>query len=481
MILRSRSLLLCAALHAASAAASVAQVDTLGLRRDTRFLSADSLQGRDTGSAGERLAAAYIAERLRALGLEPVDRAGFIVPLPLVRAQLAEASRVRVSAPTGAATFASSEFHASIGGVGSLRSFEGPAVFIRSTLDAAATADVYGRVIVTTGPLGEAGAPTLRRWIAEGAAGVILPTLQTAEFQQVQAAATRDLLVDAGVDEPVWQPDLPIIIAAPNVVRALISTRPPGPADGIDSPHELAVTVAAELRFATTVVPSFNVAGIVPGSDPALRDEYVILTAHYDHLGTGPPIEGDSIYNGFSDNAAGVAMLLAIAERLRERPPARSVVLLFPSGEERGLLGSAHWAAHPPVALERVHAVLNLDAGAPPAPPTRWRVAGDTTTAAIRTAGRVIGEHGWTVDTTPANANSDHWPFMQRGIPTVFLVPGTEWEGLDEAGRQQLRSRWDHYHSPLDEWHPEFPFAGLARYADLACAITRALADPHLR
>lgn len=467
----------CAALMAAATPA-LAQVDTLGLREDTRVLAADSLHGRATGSAGERLAAAYIAARLGALGLEPVDSAGFITPLPLVRARLGEASRIVITTPVDTSEFGSGGVHASIGGIGSLRGFSGPVVFIRSTLDPAAAADVGGRVVLTSGPLGEAGAATLRRWIDAGAAGIVLPTLDAAQFADARAASSRDLVVAAPVDEPVWQPDLPAIIASPAMVHKLLSVAPPGPGHGIDSPHDLRIQLTADLSFEKSPVASANVAGVVHGSHPVLRDEYIVLTAHYDHLGAGPAIEGDSIYNGFSDNAAGVAMLLAVAERLRHAPPARSVILLFPSGEERGLLGSAAWAANPPVPLDRVRAVLNLDAGAPPAPPVRWRLAGDTTAPAVHAAAALVRDRGWTADVTPANANSDHWPFMLRGIPTVFLVPGSDWEGVDDAERDRLRSRWDRYHAPGDEWHPEFPFAGIARYADLACAIARALASP---
>src|SRR5690606_14991674 len=105
--------------------------------------------------------------------------------------------------------------------------------------------------------------------------------------------------------------------------------------------------IAATIRTTTRPVDAANIAGLLPGSDPQRRREVVVYTAHLDHLGIGTPIDGDSIYNGFSDNAAGVAMVLAIADALRTAPPARSVLFLFLTGEEKGLLGSSYYAAEP--------------------------------------------------------------------------------------------------------------------------------------
>jgi Zn-dependent M28 family amino/carboxypeptidase len=219
------------------------------------------------------------------------------------------------------------------------------------------------------------------------------------------------------------------------------------------------------------MLPAANVAAMLPGSDPDRRNEYVVYTAHYDHLGIGvPDAAGDSIYSGFSDNAAGVAMLLAIAEQLRDAPPPRSVLFLFFTGEERGLLGSSYFASHPPVRLTRMRALINLDAGAPPAPPVSWRIAGGDS-ALDQTARRVAEGRGWTVTVGPASPNSDHWPFLYRGVPSIFIIPGEEWEGTTPEVRAALRARWDRYHQPGDRWFPDFPFAGLGRYADFALLV----------
>ena len=154
----------------------------------------------------------------------------------------------------------------------------------------------------------------------------------------------------------------------------------------------------------------------------------------------------------------------------------RPLVFLFPAAEEVGLLGSIHFVRQHSAEMARVHAVLHVDAGAPPAPPTRWRLAAGTRSWAGTVAAAVIDARGWSHRADAGSPNSDHWPFVQHGVPAVFLIPDGGWEGLDEAGAQALRERWDRYHQPDDEWASDFPFAGLARYATLARDIAYALA-----
>jgi hypothetical protein len=144
--------------------------------------------------------------------------------------------------------------------------------------------------------------------------------------------------------------------------------------------------VAVVIRTRTRPLLAHNVVALLRGGDPARRGEIVAYTAHHDHLGIGEPdARGDTIYNGFTDNAAGCAALLAIAQALVARRPARSALFVFFTGEERGLLGSDWFVAHPPMPLAALAAVINLDAGAPPGRPVRWHVTGgDRSTGARR-------------------------------------------------------------------------------------------------
>ena len=115
--------------------------------------------------------------------------------------------------------------------------------------------------------------------------------------------------------------------------------------------------------------------------------------------------------------------------------------------------------------------MINLDGGAPPRPPVSWRIAGGAGTALGETARRVAARHGWTADLTSSSPNSDHWPFQRRGVPAIFIIPGNVWEATTETERLALRARWDRYHQPGDAYAPEYPFAGIARYAAYALEV----------
>lgn len=465
-------------------------IDTLALRGHTYFLSHDLLEGRGTGSRGEHVAAEYIVSQLMRLGLRPVGPNGsYEIPVPLRAARIDDDStRLLVD---GATFHSARDFVVNTGGSGAFHDFAGEALFVGTAAQArralAGIGSLQGKVIVTLGSLGADARTLVPDWIARGAAGVVHLVPDPSSFAlYARSRGDTRYFVDAAVDDPVWQPALPMLIAGPDVGRALLAGAPipdsvfdgKAPARAIALGHRL----DARIRATTTVVPARNVGALIPGRDPARRDEVVVFTAHYDHLGISTPdAHGDSIYNGFSDNAAGAAMLLAIADALRRAPPARSVLVLFFTGEERGLLGSTYYATAPAIPLARTVAVVNLDAGAPPAPPTAWRFAGGETSSLGATAQRLAASHGWTATLGGASPNSDYWPFLQRGVPSVFIVPGAAWEGVTGAQQEELRRRWNHYHEAGDEWASDFPFAGLQRYAEIALELGRAVADAPTR
>jgi hypothetical protein len=454
-------------------------LDTLSIRYDTRVLSHDSLRGRATGDNGSRLAAAFIVERLRALGLSPAAGAGFTQPVPLRQAMLQPKSRLWLHTGADSVSFLpGDDFVPGTGTASAFREFAGAAIFAGvggNAADALDGVDVTSRVIVLAGPLGENADSLVRAWTAARAAGVLLLVTDPAVLEAVARNLGPDrFFVDADVDEPTWQNPLPTLYAGGSVARMLLAGTSVPDAALRGEPFEaipLRWTVDARTAVATDAVDASNIVALVPGADPRLRDEYVLFTAHYDHLGVGAPENGDSVYNGFSDNAAGVAMLLAIAEHLNREPPARSVAFAFFTGEERGLLGSSFFAAFPTIPLERVRAVINLDGGAPPVPPISWRIAGGEGTELGLLAAAVAARHGWEANLTSTRANSDHWPFLARGVPAIFVIPGDEWENTTAAERDALRERFDRYHRPGDEWREDFPFAGLGRYAAYALEI----------
>jgi len=164
----------------------------------------------------------------------------------------------------------------------------------------------------------------------------------------------------------------------------------------------------------------------------------IIVGAHYDHLGVGAPdTNGDTIYNGFSDNAAGVGMLLAMATVLAEEALTHTVMFLFFDGEELGLLGADAYVHSPLVPLVETKAVIVLDAGAPPAPPTSWELSG--TPGLGEVASEVAKARGWNTRVSQARPNSDYYPFTLAGVEGMLIIPGPDpYEGLTEEETRLL-------------------------------------------
>ena len=467
------------ALSATTLQGQEAAIDTLALRAHTSYLSHDLLKGRATASRGERLAAAYIAAECRALGLGPLS-ADFRQTVPLEEALVLETTDLVASAPGGDMRFGyPADFLPNVGTASTLVDFGGATVFVGDSRTVAGGGlgdlDVTGKVAVTLGPFRGAAADTLT---ARGVAGMIHLVGDEGAFQLYARSrgATRLYHREADVRSS-FLPELPSVLAGPRMARALLAEVAWDSDEG-PSPTALAWTVAVHVALERRPVDAANVACALPGADSARSDTAIVFTAHYDHLGIGTPDEtGDSLYNGFSDNAAGVAMLLAIAQSLagdRSAPLDYSVVFLFLSGEERGLLGSDYYVVYPLWPLKRTAAVINLDAGAPPAPPTSWHLAGVDSTGLGAIAIGVAADHGWDIATSSARPNSDYYPFAREGVPALFIIPGpAPYEGLTADSSKALRRRWDHYHQPGDEWAEDFPFGGLARYAGYALRIAR--------
>jgi hypothetical protein len=486
MSLSTSRVFTCAFLAAVAAHPAAGQaIDTMALRAHTRFLSSDLLGGRGTGSAGDHYAAAYIESQLRLLGLRGAFGDGqFRQSVPLRAFTVDTASRVAVRSDGGATTFETPRgFIVGPAGRGALRGFAGEGVFVGDAAQAPPDLpSVEGRVVVMLGTPGTEAVGLLPAWQRAGAAGVVSLIPDTAQFALLaRSRGPERLYVDAEVGDPIWQPGLPSIIAGPALSAAILRGAPiPLAATRGEpfAPVPLGRVIQVDIRGSERAVAAANVGGILPGRDAARSGEHIVYTAHHDHLGIVPALAGgDSIYNGFSDNAAGVAMLLAIARVHAQSPLGPSVLFLFLTGEERGLLGSSFFAASPPFPLDSISALINLDAGAPPAPPVSWRIAGGEGAPLGDLAAAVADSRGWTASLSGPSPNSDYWPFLARGVPSIFIIPGGDWEDVTPAQRDALRLRWDRYHRPDDEWAPDFPFQGLARYAEFALLVGRAAAD----
>jgi len=230
-----------------------------------------------------------------------------------------------------------------------------------------------------------------------------------------------------------------------------------------------------------------NVLGVLPGSDPALKDELVVLSAHHDHLGVGKPdARGDTIYNGAVDNASGDAQVLAIARAFAAlpHPPRRTVMFAFVSGEESNLLGSEYLATHPPVPIGRIVADINFDAGNIFGRTRDVAIVGkgkstldDVLVAAAALQNRVVTdepfpEHG-------SYYRSDQFSFARAGVPGLYFRSGVDYLGRPPEWGRETENAWlrAHYHQPSDELTPDWNFDGLIEDAQLGFYAALAVAD----
>jgi hypothetical protein len=395
-------------------------------------LAADSMRGRDTPSPELEKAARYISEEFRRLGLEPAGDAGtYIQRFPYVQTAFdPAATHVRLSGRPGAAPRYGVDFFLVPGATPRV---EGPVFYAGEAGQATALpAEARGTVVLFDLP----GAELNPQW--QG-------LLTAALMQGMQAGASAiGYILDPGFTTEMvgqlapqvagQQAPVPVFgitrrsaeaVFAP-VGRGLAAVRPPARVPGAT------LEVGGAPRRAEHQVP--NVAGVLRGADPELRDTYLVITAHFDHVGVGAPdATGDSIFNGADDNASGTSGLLEIAEAFAALPqrPARSVLFLAVSGEEKGLLGSMHYASNPTVRREGIVANLNMDMISRNAPDTLIAIGQEYSTFE-QVLAEVLAAHpevGLTVIRDPYPEErlffrSDQLSFIQQGIPALFFFTG---------------------------------------------------------
>jgi hypothetical protein len=233
--------------------------------------------------------------------------------------------------------------------------------------------------------------------------------------------------------------------------------------------------LTATLRSRHQDVDSYNVVGKIPGSDARLREEYVVHSAHLDHIGITTPVQGDSINNGAHDNATGVASVLEIAKAyasLRQKPK-RSVLLVFMTGEELGLLGSAYFARFPPVPRAAIVANINTDMPTIIAPLLSVVPLGAENSSLETVVASAASSLGLTVEADPEPAQhrfirSDQYSFVTLGVPAVHVKYGNRTpDGKNNLSEQVQQWRATYYHKPQDDINGIFDFAAGRKYAQL--------------
>jgi hypothetical protein len=418
------------------------------IARHIGVLADDSLLGRATPSRGLDAAAAYVAAQFRRAGMHPLSGGGLVVRWPLVTTHVVTAGIELAAASGGERLAYGTDF-------GIMRAGTRPASGrLVAVADLGDTAGVRGRIPLLRLPAGDWRAPAHEATFAArraGAAGLIL-VLDSAQAVAPVAAATEAMdHASNGV---------PTALVSADAVERLA----PDPAGGAE------ISLVIPQRTDTVVVP--YVVGVLPGRDPVLRNEYVVMSAHLDHLGfRAPPDHGDSVYNGADDNASGVAAVLEAAYafgRMRERPR-RSVIFFTPTAEEICICGSEYFTRRPPVPIGSIVADVNLDGIG-----RSWQA--DTVSAVgspYSTLGRTVRAVALAHTDLALTVVDDQWPdrqyfatsdqiwFARRGVPSIFLSSS----GPDE-----------HYHRTTDEVGTiESEFT--ARIARLGAWLVRAVAE----
>ena len=495
-------------------AAAPLPADQAAMKAHVLFLASDAMRGREAGSPEYDIAAQYVAAQFYAAGLKPGgDEGGYLQRVPLLAYRL-DGKPTASMAPRGGPArplVLGEDFVAYPNPARAETRVTAPVVFVGHGVDAPTYrhddfrgADVRGKIVAVLpgAPArfdGEErafhGSPGTKALAAarRGAVGLILIDNSAGDrlrgFAARAAAAERPRYTWALPDGTgkVDAPRTPQLgILSPAGAAKLFGPAWPPIAATMRDPNarfrpvraSAAMTITARTGFAPA--PSSNVVGLIPGGDPKLRDEVVVLSAHLDHIGVEPKGEGDRINNGAMDNAMGIASLIEEAKRFKadSKPPRRTVMFLAVTAEEKGLVGSDYFANNPTVPIRNVVADVNLDM-----PILTYRFEDMIVFGADRsTLGpivrRAVGELGLPVSPDPIPeqgifVRSDHFRFVQRGVPSVFLWPGQK--GPGKAAYDEFFAK--HYHQPSDAPTLPIDWSQGPRFVAVNYAIARAIAD----
>jgi hypothetical protein len=455
-----------------AAVASTGPIDSAELARDLRAFANDSMRGREAGTPDANRAAAFIANRLGQLGLEPVGDSMYFQRVPMTRLVITPATKIfvtrqGVSRPVRVGDQIAPMLSLGDGQPEPRRTADAELVFAgyaakpgTAGRDDLASLDLLNKVVVilhgappgVTGALrdslnadNELSLQLARVALRQPAGIIILMTPETRKlYRQLYPSLMRDVRGPAVAVPPALAAlDVPMLLFG-EAVRGSPFLPPDWPAD--DRPQPLGSSLLAAIDVRREPFTGYNVVGRVPGTDPSLRSTYVALGAHYDHVGILPAQGGDSIANGADDDGSGTVALLAIARAVAQRPLRRSTLFIWHAAEEKGLLGSAYYAAHPTVPLDSIVAMLNADMIGRNAPGQLYVVGPN---AAPNRASARLGEivdsvnaasanpftfdRSWDVFSHPEQIfqRSDHFNYSQRGVPVAFFTSGTHPEYHD--------------------------------------------------
>lgn len=504
----------CGSDTSSQANAQMTEISGERIRAHVKFLASDLLEGRAPGSRGGQLATEYVATQFELIGAEPAgDNGTYFQNFTLVG--VAPQPSSQLTAITNAGQSISFRWLDDFVGVTERQipnaTFDAPAVFVGHGIVAPEYnwndyegLDVTGKVVVMfTGepPSDDPDFFTGRaltyygRWTykyeeaaRQGAvAAIIIHTEPTASYgwevvrsswgteeQQVALAEGEPALMFAGwiTKEMGDRIGASIGMTADEMVAAA-DTRE---FKAIDLPMRIVGTAPAAIR----TVETRNVIGRIPGSDPALSDQAVVFSAHWDHLGIGEAVDGDSIYNGAADNGTGIGMILEMARAWAELPekPRRSALFLAAAAEEQGLRGSYYFGQNPVIPAGKIAAALNFDMFLPFGRASDVNVNGAERTTIFPIVQQAAERMGLAISPDPRPEaglyyRSDHFSFARVGIPAFSVDNGENLVGKPEGEGARLVKDFNdnRYHQPSDEYHDDWDFSGMEQYASFGMLI----------
>ncbi len=500
-----------------------------------KYLADDKLEGRNLGTEGLHKAVEYVTAEFERQGLKPAGTNGYLQPVRFESRQLIYDQTSLALVRNGNSELLALGAEATLSPRPDLPpALEAPLVFAgygmvipEARYDDLAGLDLRGKIVVyvnapgpaaVAGPLKSHYSSGVERWAALRRAGAIgIATLQNPRGSAAggnRAPAPDDsgnpsagearggrgvrpappvvTLADPGLQETIGQ-QLAISITSRGAekffqgsghtfeeIRKLALANEPLPR------FPLAASLRVKAAVKTTLLEEPNLVGLLPGTGRKLKDEYVILSAHLDHVGIGRPVNGDNIYNGAMDDASGIATLLEVARLMKQSStrPKRSVVFLAVTAEEKGELGSRYFASRPTVPFGGIVADINLDMFLPLYPLRFLEVQGlgeSTLGETVRAAAKELG-----VEVQPDNEpeqnrfiRSDQYSFIRRGIPALAFKFGY----APGSPEQKTRAEWTRtrYHKPSDDLAQPVDTAAAAKFDRIILGLLTRVADAHAR
>ena len=476
-------------------------------------LANDGMEGRNTGSAGHQRAADYVAAQFRKAGLEPAGTNGYFQPVAFKTRRIIESSSSLALVRGGNTDRLTLGQDANISmRVDPSPALDVPLVFVgyglripEQHIDDFRGLTLKGAVVVyiaaappsIAGPLQAHFGSAAERWKMYKAAGAV-GTISIAnpksmdipwERSTLSRLAPQMSLADASVDETAgqqlavtWNPARAdkLFAGSGHTFAELLALVDAGrPVPGFALPARLKATTRVERGDVT----SPNVAGVLRGADANRRNEYVVVSAHLDHLGIAdPPINGDRVYNGAMDNASGVAAILEVATRLHEAGtrPARSLLFVTVTGEEKGELGSRYFAVHPTVPRPAMVANVNTDMFLPLFPLKTLMVLGLDESDLGGDIRAVAKESGVGVQADPEPqrnrfVRSDQYSFIREGIPALAMKVGYE----EHSPEAEIARKWtaERYHGVGDDLSQPIDISAGDKYVDIVRALVVRIAN----